>query len=100
MDPSLFPFGGALPLPNGAMKYRIVIPCQVMQEHPIKMGFWNRVIEFSVLDAESPDDAVDQARTALHASLENTNRASYPRFDDPSSLMALETESESLRGPK
>jgi hypothetical protein len=68
------------------MKYRIVIPCQVMQEHPMKIGVWNRAMEFSVLDAESPDDAVEQAQKALQDALEEANRDIYRRFDESTAL--------------
>jgi hypothetical protein len=68
------------------MKYRIVIPCQVTQEHPVKIGVWNRAIEFSVLDADSPDDAVEQAQEALQEALEETNRDIYRKFHEGSGL--------------
>ena len=79
------------------MRYRIVIPCQVMQEHPMKMGVWNRTIEFAVLDAESPDDAIEQVQGALQEALEETTRSEYRRFDEAGPLPVYETEMSKVR---
>ncbi len=82
------------------MKYRVVIPCQVMQEHPAKLGAWNRAIEFAVVDAESPDGAMDQVQEALRNALEETNRGPYRRFDDANVISAFRKDSEIPRSGK
>jgi len=82
------------------MKYRIVIPCQVMQEHPAKLGAWNRAIELTILDAESADEAMEQVQKALRNALEETNSGPYRKFDGTNVLSTFRSDSESPRSGK